>query len=220
MLLFFDTETTGFNNPHLVQLGALLTDDNGHEMCSLDVIVKNYGRSVEPGALAVHGISEEHRANFGVGLPAAIHLFTNLLEHSRALVAHNYSFDERVMNAALFEVGVPSLNSSLSFCTMKAATPIVRIPNTNRGGFKWPKLFEAYRFFFNEPLSGAHNAMVDCRACARVYFALQNLCQTPPSSTPSNPSTPLPVSTSTSTPQPSTISSAESSLVNAVPPRL
>jgi DNA polymerase-3 subunit epsilon len=40
------------------------------------------------------------------------------------------------------------------------------------GGFKDPKLSEAYQFMFGEELVGAHDAFVDTEACARVYFWL------------------------------------------------
>jgi len=40
---------------------------------------------------------------------------------------------------------------------------------------KPPKLEECIRHFFNEELDGAHDAMVDVRACRRVYFHLQTM---------------------------------------------
>ena len=67
------------------------------------------------------------------------------------------------------------------FCTMEAAAPIVNLPPTERmlaAGFnkpKAPKLEEAIRFFFDESLDGAHDAMVDVIACRRIYFHLKNL---------------------------------------------
>lgn len=175
MLLFFDTETTGFHEPHLVQLGALLTDDNGKEMGVLDVIIKPYGKSVEPGALAVHGIDDLMRSNFGVSVDLAMRLFNDLCSKAQHHVAHNAAFDQRVLVGVATEVEQPLLFTPQTLrCTMKESTPIVAIPNTNRAGFKWPKLHEAYSFFFNgATFSGAHNAMVDCRACRDVFFALR-----------------------------------------------
>ena len=59
------------------------------------------------------------------------------------------------------------------FCTMKSTTDICRIPSP-RGGYKWPKLGEAYKHFFGEELQGAHDAMNDVRAAMRIYFHLKN----------------------------------------------
>ena len=44
-----------------------------------------------------------------------------------------------------------------------------------RDQFKAPKLAEACRYFFGEDLVGAHDALVDVRACARLYFHLKSL---------------------------------------------
>jgi DNA polymerase-3 subunit epsilon len=43
------------------------------------------------------------------------------------------------------------------------------------GFTKWkpPNLGECYRFLFEEELVGAHGALTDAKACARVYFELQ-----------------------------------------------
>jgi DNA polymerase-3 subunit epsilon len=38
---------------------------------------------------------------------------------------------------------------------------------------KPPKLEECIQHFFSEELPGAHDALIDARACARVYFHLK-----------------------------------------------
>jgi len=43
-----------------------------------------------------------------------------------------------------------------------------RIPGKFKD-FKWPKLIESYQFLFNESFDGAHDALADVRACARVH---------------------------------------------------
>ena len=61
----------------------------------------------------------------------------------------------------------------------EAAKQIVNLPPTRKmldwgfNGPKPPKLEECMKHFFGEEFPGAHDAMVDTRACARVYWRLQ-----------------------------------------------
>jgi hypothetical protein len=43
-----------------------------------------------------------------------------------------------------------------------------------RRHYKSPNLGEAYEHFTGRPLEGAHNAMVDVKACMAVYFAIKD----------------------------------------------
>lgn len=178
MILFFDTETTGKANfaeppahpsqPHVVQLGALLTDDLGKELSVVDMIVKP---AIEiPEVVAnIHGISDALARQAGIAPKVAALTFEQLLSQADLVVAHNDDFDHLVMAGefARHELTYPTKKR---YCTMKATTNICKIPGKFPGRYKWPKLAEAYKHFFNEDLVGAHNAMVDVRACARIYF--------------------------------------------------
>jgi DNA polymerase-3 subunit epsilon len=83
------------------------------------------------------------------------------------------------MTAAFHRAGktdvMPALNPR---CTQALSSPLLNLPPSERmraAGFskpKPPKLSESYQFFFNEELVGAHDALVDARACARVYLEL------------------------------------------------
>lgn len=194
MLLFYDTETTGFvqdklpashpSQPHIVQLAALLTEDDGTEISSIDVIVKPTGYTIPDGAAKVHGITTTRALAVGVPLILAVGLFLNLRHSADVVVAHNENFDNLVLDAAIHRLGRPvSKPWPTRYCTMNAALPILNLPPTARmlaAGFNKPKspsLGECFQAFFNEPLDGAHNAMVDVRGCARVYHHLQLLAR-------------------------------------------
>jgi DNA polymerase III epsilon subunit-like protein len=59
---------------------------------------------------------------------------------------------------------------------MKAMTPVCKIlsgRSKHKADYKWPKLSECIDFLFAERLEGAHDALVDARACSRIYFELQ-----------------------------------------------
>lgn len=196
MILFFDTETTGLPvyqapqdddcQPHIVQLAALLTEDDGTERSSFSLIVRPPERIAIPdGAAAVHGITTEIANRCGVSPVTALSMLDRMVGKGEKpmLVAHNLKFDRW-----LIECGV--LHNSLSldifcaaetYCTMEAATPIVNLPPTERmiaAGFnkpKPPKLEEAYRFFTGKDLENAHDAMGDVRGCRDVFFALKGM---------------------------------------------
>lgn len=190
MILFFDTETTGMaefrlpsddpRQPHLVQLAALLTEYDGTERASVSLIIDPDGYTIPDPAAAVHGITTPIASNCGVPAVVALRLFTDLLKPAELVVAHNINFDRIIIEAALSRLHrrTWTLAPTNTFCTMKAATPICKIPHARSRSptdYKWPKLEECIRHFFDEDLEGAHDALVDVRACARVYFHLQEM---------------------------------------------
>jgi DNA polymerase-3 subunit epsilon len=134
--------------------------------------------TVEAGAVAVHGISREKANKYGISRDNAAHVISDLLDIADIAVAHNIDFDRRILNHFLFsekvEFPVPASSAFDGlelFCTMKTLAPVCKIPSRN-GGFKWPKLIEAYRFFFGRDFAGnAHDARADSIACAELYFA-------------------------------------------------
>lgn len=191
-ILFFDTETTGLtkpglptgheDQPHCVQLAAILTDDQGQEEACVNVIIRPDGWTVPERAAAVHGITTEKAALYGIREQVASVLFYDLTSRADLLVAHNIQFDRQIVatmyaRAKRSEWKLPEAQ----FCTMEAAAPLVNLPPTPRmraAGIikpKAPKLEECIRHFYGETLEGAHDALVDVRACARIYFEMKRM---------------------------------------------
>jgi DNA polymerase-3 subunit epsilon len=193
MNLFFDTETSGLpyfrkpsddpSQPHLIQLAAILADDDGNEVESFSTIVRPYeGCVMAPEAFAAHGISIERAMDEGVDGDVAMDAFLDLVSRSGLLVGHNVPFDIRIMRIAHTRSHASKWNNPLLYyCTMRAATPIVNLPPTPKmlkAGFDRPKsanLSECIQHFFGERLEGAHDALVDVRACKRVFEHLQTM---------------------------------------------
>lgn len=198
MILFFDTETTGFPAPrltpddprqcHLVQLAAVLTEEDGTERACINLVVAP-PMPVPAEAAAVHGLTTEVVARSGVSERTAILLWHQLAARSRILVAHNIGFDLSVLEMAFRRLGRADLfvahRERERRCTMEAARRVVNLPPTpamvraGRREPKAPKLHECVRHFWAEDLEGAHDALVDVRACARVYFHLGRLTMSP-----------------------------------------
>lgn len=191
-ILFFDTETTGFikpdlptgheDQPHCVQLAAIMTDDLGNEEVCVNVIIRPDGWAVPERAAAIHGITTEKAARYGIREQVASVIFYDLTCRADLLVAHNIQFDRQVV-ATMFERTKRAewKLPEAQFCTMEAATPVVNLPPTPRmraAGFnkpKAPKLEECIQHFYGETLEGAHDALVDVRACARIYFEMKRM---------------------------------------------
>lgn len=180
MILVFDTETTGLlksglppehpEQPRIVQMAALLCDDDCNERGMFSSIIQPDGFIIPQGASAVHGITNEIADLFGIPLVVALQHFQALLDAAGTVICHNYGYDSKVMHGELSRMWQP-LHIFLNrphFCTMLALTPVCKIPG-RMGDYKWPKLTEAYQSIFNEVLTGAHGALADCRATLRLY---------------------------------------------------
>lgn len=177
--LAWDTETNGIDRPMLVEIGAVLMEDD-RERASVSLIVRPDGWRIPPTASAVHGISENDAAALGVPLVVAVAALTNLWTNAQFRVAHNLEFDDKVFTIACGKLGrTSSVPQPEGRCTMQMSSPILALPPTERmiaagrgDQFKNPSLAECYRFFFGEDPPGAHSALADARAAARVYLAI------------------------------------------------
>lgn len=188
MKIFFDTETTGLwlknkpmghaDQPRIVQIAALLTDDVGVEVMSLNVTV--YQEFVPEKAASIHGKTTEFVHAYGINEGTALTVFEEMLASADEVIAHNGEYDQQVvMNAITLIDGANSKNpfeDKKAFCTMRATTPLCKLPGSR--GYKWPKLVEAYEYLFGETFDGAHDALADVRACKDVYFAVQKIIAT------------------------------------------
>lgn len=189
MLCFFDTETTGKVDfrmpddhdcqPNIVQLAAILTDNDGKEAARMSAIIRPEGWIIPDEVAAIHGITTERAMSDGVPMRHAFGLFWSMARTAEKIVAHNVEFDSRVLLTTCHRFGWNSRAGEIKLwplvCTMRLATPVLKIPHAaprHENDFKWPKLSECVKHFFDRDLEGAHNALVDVEACRDVYFAL------------------------------------------------
>ena len=186
MYLFFDTETTGLpknwkapvtdldNWSRLVQLAYLFYDRNGYLISGGDYIIKPVGFTIPSDASRIHGISNEKALGEGKALLSVLQEFQALVDESEYLVAHNISFDEKIVGAEFLRNGMPdSLVSKRKFCTMQGTTNFCKINGPY--GYKWPKLSELHYKLFQENIEEAHNAAVDIHATAKCFWELKRI---------------------------------------------
>jgi DNA polymerase-3 subunit epsilon len=193
--VFFDTETTGLplfkqpskhpDQPHIVQLGACLVDvDTRKVISTIDVICKPDGWLIHDEVAAIHGITTEMAADVGVPESLAVEMLLEMVG-DRLRIAHNEPFDARIVRIAClrhFEPGqAEGWANGPAECTAQMATPILRLPPTDRmraagfNKFKTANLGEAVLHFTGKPLENAHSALADVHGCMDVWFAIKAL---------------------------------------------
>lgn len=186
MYLFFDTETTGLpinwkapvsdlnNWPRLVQLAFLFYDKNGNKITSGDFIVKPEGFTIPTDASRIHGISTERAIREGESLKTVLQKFQTLINQAEVLVAHNMSFDEKIVGAEFLRIGMHnSITAKNKICTMQSTTNFCALNGPY--GYKWPKLSELHYKLFRTGFDEAHNAAVDITATAKCFWELKRL---------------------------------------------
>lgn len=181
----FDTETTGIpdwkqpseapHQPHLVELAAILHSQDGQVEDSFSAIIRPDGWVITPELTAIHGITQEMAMDLGIPEADALEGFMALYGRAGIRVAHNATFDDRIVRIGLMryfgeERADAFKNGTEKFCTCYESRALCALPKN-----KLPTLAEAYKHFTGEDLMEAHRAMPDAQACARVYFALQAL---------------------------------------------
>ena len=184
MYLFFDTETTGLprnwkapvtqlnNWPRMVQLAWLVYDKQGNKLGDHNHIILPEGYTIPHDAARMHGISTERAMSEGEDLTRVLQWFADDLDKSEFAIAHNISFDEKIVGAEFLRKKVThSLFETHRLCTMKRSTDYCQIPG--RYGNKWPSLSELHEHLFNEDFEDAHDASVDVEICAKCFFELQ-----------------------------------------------
>ena len=186
MYLFFDTETTGLprnykapvsdtnNWPRMIQIAWLLYDQQKKQIDRQEYIIRPEGFTIPNEAARVHGISTEKALDEGKDLEEVLSHFNTSIGEANTIIAHNISFDEKIVGAEFIRKGIQSdLFNKPRLCTMHSSTNFCKIPGPY--GYKWPKLSELHITLFGENFEGAHDAMADIEATARCFWELRNL---------------------------------------------
>lgn len=186
MYLFFDTETTGLpknykalvtdlnNWPRLVQIAWLMYDESGSLLSSGNRIIKPNGFVIPEEASAIHRITHEEANLSGEELADVLAEFAGLVNGASYLIAHNMSFDEKIVGAEFLRNSMPNiLQSKMKICTMEKSTSFCAI--NGPFGYKWPKLSELHYKLFKANFEEAHDASVDIKVTAKCFWELKRL---------------------------------------------
>jgi DNA polymerase III epsilon subunit-like protein len=165
-----DIETTGFspNVDLIVEIGiALLDTDSGNIQILFDQIIHESGFGPEHQSAWVFANSDLSHAEVlkAEPLDRFREEIQNILNKHRS-TAFNSDFDFRFLEYRKFDI------SNKAPCIMKSCTPIVRLPGYY-GKNKWPKVEEAWAFFFpDEDYTEQHRAADDAAHEARILLEM------------------------------------------------
>jgi DNA polymerase III alpha subunit (gram-positive type) len=186
MYLFFDTETTGLpknykapvtdlnNWPRLVQIAWHIYDTTGNLVDKNDFIIKPEGFKIPSDSSNIHGITTDRAIREGHDLEQVLILFNEQIAKASFLVAHNISFDEKIVGAEFIRKKIQSpLFQKTRLCTMNASVNYCGIQGPY--GYKWPKLSELHIKLFGKSFEEAHNAAADIEATARCFWKMREL---------------------------------------------
>lgn len=181
VFLFFDTETNGLpydfkapisdvdNWPRMIQLAWIQHDAQQNELSRGDYLIQPDNFHIHE---SIHGITNDMATEKGRPALEVLEKFIEVLNKTTVLVAHNISFDEKILGAEFIRHNLPNPIHQLNkICTMESSVDFCAIKSGNR--FKFPKLEELHFKLFNEGFVGAHNAMVDVEALVRCFWGLK-----------------------------------------------
>lgn len=172
--LFWDTETTGIpsrtlplsdeSQPRILSLAAILCDDDGNIVESLDTLIHHPGLIIPEFITEINGITQEMCQQSGTTIDAALHAYNDMKSRSHTRVAHNLSFDKQMIARETLALGLEHQPyAGESFCTVKMCKTI-GLPG---------KLGEAYKALFGREMENAHTAIGDVLACKEIFFKVR-----------------------------------------------
>lgn len=183
MILVFDTETTGLikgnpqiqdvdSFPRIIQLAWGCYNYNGELLEEHCYLIRPFGWEIPKLPFWIEkGFETEKSLREGKDIESVLAFLALDIEVADTIVAHNLDFDQPIVQAEMYRLGMQLKNRPKKVCTMKATTNLLRIPSM-RGGYKFPKLMELHQYLFNCEFEGAHDAGHDVRATAKCYFQL------------------------------------------------
>lgn len=182
-ILIFDTETTGLPNnwnapisdlsnwPRLVQLAYLIYDEEKNLLKRQNYIVKPLDFIIPSNATKIHGISNETAQSNGIEIWQVLEEFNSELLHVDEIVAHNLSYDEKIIESEYYRLGLkPNFLNKNKICTKELSTNYCDLPDN-----KWPTLDELYFKLFNKNIIITHNALDDILVVSDCYWELKKI---------------------------------------------
>jgi DNA polymerase III epsilon subunit-like protein len=177
-VIFFDTECNGWQkgpmSTRVIQLAWQVADLNTGQL------IKRENHLIRPDRWVIRnkfctdlGFSTENNYRNGKPMPQVIDSFLRDYETCVLIVAHNLTFDLRVLGAEMELYKKKAAKKIHRLCTMKTTKELVKATN-KKGQKKDPSLKELSQYLFNRDVQGAHDADADVTALRVIFFELLN----------------------------------------------
>jgi DNA polymerase-3 subunit epsilon len=162
-IVALDTETTGTSNEDKIVEIACIEVIDGVIGKSWQTLI-NPKREISAGALRVHGLTNE----FLDGQPTFDEVVDdlNLFINESMILAHNISFDMRMLNNEYIALGMEPLRNQ-TLCTLAAARKALRGEGIR---FSLDSLCDYFEIDRTERV--IHGALVDTNLLAQVYIKM------------------------------------------------
>lgn len=184
----FDTETSGlpirskkrklnysnlnnYENARIVSISYLILDNNNNIVEKNTYYIKPDNFEVSKKSQEIHGLTPEYLNDNGININELFLKLNELFKNYNIdeIISHNIDFDINILKSELFRYNKNKLLELIenipTYCTMLEAQKKMNVS-------KWPKLSEAYKYFYNENIINAHDAEYDTLHCYKVYIKL------------------------------------------------
>jgi DNA polymerase III subunit epsilon len=186
MYAILDCETSGLPRynlpaddpaqPHVAAVALILVDEHFKVEREYEALIRPDGWEMEPGAMAVNGLTMERLAENGIPILSALPVYTDAIDEGRVIVAYGTRFDTKCMRGELRRARLDDrFERTRTICAMQSCVGVCKIPKAKGGGYKFPKLAEAYRHFFKRDFEFPHSALADARACLAIFRKLNEI---------------------------------------------
>jgi DNA polymerase III epsilon subunit-like protein len=165
--------TDTFVWPRLVHLSWIILDTDLKPIKDFDFIVNPEGYSFDEDKIKNCHIDEEDIKKKGQKLEDILKAFSESLEETDFLWAHNLNMNEMIVGAEFIRAGIRhNLHNAASYCLMQESTFYCKLPGKRGGGYKWPTLSELHAILFKKRFAPAGNARADVIAATRCFKML------------------------------------------------
>ena len=184
----FDTETSGlpikskkrklnyanlnnYENARIVSISYLILDNNNNIVEKKTYYIKPDNFEVSKKSQEIHGLTPEYLNDNGININELFLKLNELFKNYNIdeIISHNIDFDINILKSELFRYNKNKLLELIenipTYCTMLEAQKKMNVS-------KWPKLSEAFKYFYNENIINAHDAEYDTLHCYKVYIKL------------------------------------------------
>ena len=184
----FDTETSGlpirskkrkkdhinldnYVNARIVSISYLIIDDNNNIIEKKTYYIKPDNFEISKKSQEIHGLTPDYLNENGIDINKLFLKLDELFNNYNIdeIISHNINFDINILKSELFRYNENKLLELIknipTYCTMLKAKKKMNVS-------KWPKLSEAYKYFYNEDIINAHDAEFDTLHCYKIYIKL------------------------------------------------